>query len=265
MTRSYGRGRSLTLSKLRPFFSTLHTLARMARASLALWALWSATHATASDQMELHLVLAFDVSASVNDVEFDLQRTGTAQALRAPLVVEAITTAPGGVAIAIVQWSSVTRQAVGLDWVELHSAEDVSAYADAVAHLPRRLEGGGTMLHAGLAFAATVLETAPHMARRRVIDIAGNGQTDDAQKLADMRAQLLAEGIVINGLAIEEDDKALTAYFRQYVIGGPGAFVITADDFPDFQTAMERKLLREISAPRFSMQMHPPTVARTPR
>lgn len=208
----------------------------------------------AQDRMELHLVLAFDVSASVNDVEFDLQRSGTASALRSELVAAAIERAPGGVAVAIVQWSSATRQALGLDWVELHDLGDVAAYADRVDTMPRRLPGGGTMIHTGLGFAARMLDAAPGRARRQVIDIAGNGRTDDEKRLIETRDRLLSQGIVINGLAIEEDATTLTSYFEAHVIGGPSAFVVTADDFGDFADAMETKLLREISGAVFSMR-----------
>lgn len=231
----------------------------------ALWrGLWlgfalliSAPWALAQERMELHLVLAFDVSASVNDVEFDLQRTGTALALRSDIVAAAIDRAPGGVAIAIVQWSSVTRQALGLDWVELHNEADVARYADAVAEMPRRLPGGGTMIHSGLEFAARLLEAAPRHARRQVIDIAGNGQSDDPKRLLVTRDRLLSQGIVINGLAIEEDDETLTNYFDRYVIGGSNAFVITASGFEDFTSAMEVKLLREISGAIYSLPHAP--------
>ncbi|WP_306113314.1 MULTISPECIES: DUF1194 domain-containing protein [unclassified Roseovarius] len=207
----------------------------------------------AQERLELHLVLAFDVSASVNDVEFDLQRTGTALALKSDIVSAAIDRAPGGVAIAIVQWSSVTRQALGLDWVELHDRDDVAQYAEAVAEMPRRLPGGGTMIHSGLEFSARLLEAAPRGARRQVIDIAGNGQSDDPKRLLETRDKLLSRGIVINGLAIEEDDDTLTNYFDQYVIGGPNAFVITATGFEDFASAMEVKLLREVSGAVYSL------------
>lgn len=208
--------------------------------------------APAQDRMELHLVLAFDVSASVNDVEFDLQRTGTVNALRSDLVAAAIDRSPGGVAIAIVQWSSSTRQALGLDWVELHSKADVARYAAQVDAMPRRLPGGGTVIHTGLEFAARLLEAGPGYARRQVIDIAGNGQSDDPEGLAVERDRLTAQGIVINGLAIEEDGADLTPYFERYVAGGPGSFVITADGFEDFTRAMEIKLLREISGAIYS-------------
>lgn len=218
-----------------------------------------ATMAAAQDRMELHLVLAFDVSASVNDEEFELQRTGTANALRSDLVAAAIDRAPGGVAIAIVQWSSATRQALGMDWVELHTRRDVAAYAEQVQDMPRRIPGGGTMIHSGMEFAARLLEAAPRHARRQVIDIAANGRTDSQDRLLATRDKLVRQGIVINGLAIEEDDDTLTNYFERFVVGGPNAFVITASDFEHFTEAMEAKLLREISGAVFSMRDHKAT------
>ncbi|MFD1159615.1 DUF1194 domain-containing protein [Roseovarius aestuarii] len=233
-----------------------------------LWILVAITFLTgrvvAEDRMELHLVMAFDVSASVNDEEFDLQRAGTADALRSKLVAAAVERSPGGVAIAIVQWSSVTRQALGMDWVVLRNQADVIAYADEVDAMPRRLPGGGTMIHSGLAFAARLLEAAPGYARRQVIDIAANGQSDGQNRLLETRGKLLSKGIVINGLAIEEDDTTLTQYFEAHVIGGPNAFVVTASGFDAFTEAMETKLLREISGAMFSHDVDKP-VSISPR
>ena len=201
----------------------------------------------AQDRMELHLVLAFDVSASVNDAEYDLQRHGTAWALRSDAIALAIETAPGGIAVAVVQWSSLSQQALGLDWVRLQTRADVPAYADMVEALPRRISGGGTMYHSGLDFSGQMLETAPYTARRHVIDIIANGRTDDQDQLRASRDQLLRKGVVINGLAIEEHRDDLTSYFYRFVIGGPGAFVVTAQDFKDFGDAMQIKLYREIT------------------
>mgnify|MGYP001801264174 CR=1 FL=1 len=214
----------------------------------------SAPMTRAADRMELHLVLAFDVSASVNESEFALQRHGTAEALRSLRIRAAIEAAPGGVAVSIVQWSSIGQQALGLDWVHLQTADQIDAFAEAVAAMPRRLSGGGTMIHTGLEFAADMFETAPGEARRQVIDLSGNGRTDDERALLEMRDRLNRAGVVINGLAIEEDHKDLTEYFYRVVIGGAGAFVETADDFPVFAKAMERKLYREISGPSFAQR-----------
>jgi len=220
--------------------------------------------ARAQERMALHLVLAFDASASVNDVEFDIQRTGTARALRHPSVRSAIAQAEGGVAISIVQWSSVGLQALGLDWAILRTTGDVDAFADRVRAMPRELSGGGTMIHTGLAFAARQLDAAPGTARRRVIDLSGNGRSDDHDKMLEMRDRLVRDGVVINALAIEEHNDDLTSYFYRFLIGGPGAFVITADEFDDFRVAMRKKLYREIVGPILS-QDRPATYARLVR
>lgn len=214
---------------------------------LALFLACFASLSTAQDRVELQLVLAFDVSASVNDVEFDLQRSGTAAALRTASIAAAIEAAPGGVAISIIQWSSVTRQAIGLDWVLLQDRNEVAAYAETVNVMPRRLSGGGTMIHSGLDFAERMFATAPGTARRRVIDLAGNGRTDDLDRLAETRDRLRRAGITINGLAIEELNNDLTSYFHAHLISGPGAFVVSADEFEDIAEAMQIKLYMEIS------------------
>ncbi len=204
---------------------------------------------SAQDNSHLNLVLAVDVSASVNDQEFGLQRTGIAVALRDPAVQAAITRAPGGINIAIVQWASIGHQAVALDWTHLREKRDIDALAEIITVMPRRLAGGNTMIHAGVEFAAEMLNQAPRPAVRQVIDVSGNGHADNVPLLEETRDRLIAKGIVINGLAIEEDPLDITRHFRRHLIGGPGAFVITAQDFPDFARAMRLKFLREIDAP----------------
>ncbi len=203
----------------------------------------------------LNLVLALDVSASVNDQEYALQRRGTAFALRDRQVQAAIARAPGGVNIAVIQWSSITQQAVGVDWTHVDSASRANAVADRVDNMARRLPGGNTMIHAGLAFAGMMLHRAPAAAQREVIDVSGNGEADDVAGTEKERDRLVARGIAINGLAIEEDPGNITAHFHRHVIGGPGAFVITAVGFGDFARAMRVKLLREIQRP-IAMQDH---------
>ena len=204
------------------------------------------------EEFELHLVLAFDVSASINDAEFALQRNGTANALRHPSVRTAISEARGGIAISIVQWSSIRRQALALDWVILKDSDDVIELSHAVRDMPRLLPGGGTMVHAGLEFAAQQFDTAPGIARRHVIDLSGNGQSDDFEQMLATRERLVGRGIIINGLAIEEDLDDLSDYFSVSLIGGTGAFVVTANDHENFGEAMQIKLYREINGALFA-------------
>ena len=208
--------------------------------------------ARAQEVYELHLVLAFDVSASINDVEFALQRDGTARAFDHHSVRRAILEAPGGVAVSVIQWSSVGQQAMGLDWVVLRSTRDIDEMTEFVARMPRHLPGGGTMIHAGLNFAARQLDSAPGMARRQVIDLSGNGRADDLELLLEMRDRLVGDGVVINGLAVHEDFHDLDRYFYTNVIGGRGAFVMTAQSHDDFFEAMRRKLHREIGGAIYS-------------
>ncbi len=201
---------------------------------------------SAQDRASVNLVLALDASASVNDNEFGMQRAGIAFALRDPDVRAAIIASPGGVNIAITQWSSISQQAVAVDWTSLTDEVSIRELATRVAGMPRHLSGGNTMIHAGLEFAGKLHERAPIPASRKVIDLSGNGHTDDLALLTETRRDLIEDGIVINGLAIEEDPGNVTLHFAQHLIGGPGSFVITATSWLDFARAMRLKLLREL-------------------
>jgi len=208
----------------------------------------SAGGPAAAETVDLQLVFAMDVSASVNDEEFDLQRSGTAAALRDPAVRRAVADLPDGMAVAVVQWASQGHQAVAMPWTRVGDTASLDRLADAMAALPRKLPGGNTMIHGGLAFAANMFAKSRIKARRRVIDLSGNGVADNIPKTLQMRDWLVADGIVINGLAIEELGKDLTSFYRDNVIGGPGAFVETAWSFEDVVRAMRIKLLREIGS-----------------
>ncbi|MBO6521811.1 MAG: DUF1194 domain-containing protein [Rhodospirillales bacterium] len=201
------------------------------------------------DVSYLNLVLAIDASASVNDQEFELQRTGTAIALRDRDVQTAIMHAPGGINVAVVQWASIRRQAVAVEWTHLREKADIDALSGIIAVMPRILGGGNTMIHGGVEFAGEMLKRAPIPAIRQVIDVSGNGHADNVPLLEKARDRLVAEGVVVNGLAIEEDPLNITHHFRQHLIGGPGAFVVTAWNFPDYARAMRLKFLREIRTP----------------
>ncbi|MEM7463103.1 MAG: DUF1194 domain-containing protein, partial [Pseudomonadota bacterium] len=213
---------------------------------LALFVATFAQTASAQNRASINLVLALDASASVNGNEFALQRAGIAFALRDPDVRAAIIASPGGVNIAITQWSSISQQAVAVDWTSLTDDMSIRKLAKTVVEMPRHLSGGNTMIHAGLEFAGKLHESAPVPASRRVIDVSGNGHTDDLSLLVETRRDLIGDGIVINGLAIEEDPGNVTLHFAQYLIGGPGSFVMTATSWLDFARAMRLKLLREL-------------------
>lgn len=200
---------------------------------------------------ELELVVAIDLSASVNDAEYELQRKGSAEAFRDPDVIAAITSHPNGIAVVAVQWASSKYQRVAIPWRVLRTEAEILDYADEVAATPRKLPGGGTSITGGLRFSGEMFAASPVNGRRKVIDIAANGRADMFDEMRTVRAKLVDAGIVINALAIEEDTHDLSRYFREFVIGGERAFVQTAWSFEDFREAMRAKLLREIGSPHY--------------
>lgn len=222
-------------------------------AGVALAFAWSAFAACATVQQRqsvaLELLLALDASSSVDDTEFALQLHGLAQAFRDPSVVAAVRTAgANGIAVSIVQWSSGGRQAVALDWTPVVDAADAGSLADAIVRLPRLIAGGDTSLRGAINFAAGQIESNAFDGQRKVIDISGDGgavSTTTATP-ATARDAALARGITINGLTILNEVADLDRYYRDNVIGGPGAFVVTAASYRDFALAIIRKLIQEI-------------------
>jgi hypothetical protein len=208
--------------------------------------------------VELELVLAVDASSSVSAPEFDLQVRGLADAFRAAEVVHAIVeTAPGGVAVALIQWSSPGSQVVAVDWTRV-------ADAAAVETLARRIEASGrlilgeTAIDGALAFAVEQLQSNGYAGGRRVIDLSGDGQANWGPDPDAVRDRAVAAGITINALAVTNEQPRLGDYYRDHVIGGPGAFVLAADDYADFARAMRAKLVREIGQDVLSLSSAPP-------
>ena len=196
--------------------------------------------------VELELVLAVDASSSVNDQEFRLQMGGIAAAFRHPAVIKAID-ASEGVAVSLVQWSGVgvTAQAVG--WTVVHSALSVHRLAAEIEAAPRLVAGGATAIGSALLYAAGLLETNEYQGKRLVIDLSGDGVSNEGDLASTARAYAVRQGITVNGLAILNDEPNLGRYYLAGVVGGPGAFVLTASDFRDFALAMRQKLITEIT------------------
>ena len=191
---------------------------------------------------DLALLLAVDVSGSVDASEYDTQMLGIAEGLRDPVVAEALVRADAQVAL--VQWTGTSRQDMSIPWVRAVDFATVEELADQVDALPRRWRNYATAIGEAQAFSIT------HMAevqtcRRLVIDISGDGMSNEGVEPATLRAALAEAGISVNALAIETDEGDLTGYFWENVISGPGAFVETADGFEDFADKMRRKLRRE--------------------
>ncbi len=201
----------------------------------------------AAPACEVALVLAIDVSGSVDASEYRLQMDGLAAALRDPGVGEALEAA--GALLAVTHWSGASRQQVVAGWTEADGPAAIAALAHAVETAPRADRHFSTAIGEALRHAAALLDAAPLRCRRRVIDVSGDGRNNEGRPPGPVRDALVRREIQINGLAIEIENEGVAAHYRDEVIGGGAAFVMTAKDFEDYPRAIRRKLLRELTAP----------------
>ncbi len=208
------------------------------------------------DPVDVLLVLAVDVSRSVDEDEARLQREGYRNAVADPVVVEAIRGGMmGAIGLAYVEWAGAEYQRLVLPWTRIAGAGDAQAWSERLAEAPRA-SLSWTSISGALDFSLKVLNDAPLEATRRVIDVSGDGVNNSGGPVDLARDRVVAEGITINGLPIVNDRPTfgrmppvpLDDYYRENVIGGPGAFVIVAEDFQSFGNAVKRKLIREIAA-----------------
>jgi Protein of unknown function (DUF1194) len=238
-------------------------LARIALVFVALLLAGSALQRSAAEaddgQTDLLLVLAADVSYSVDAKKFALQREGYAAAISDPRVIKAMT---GGthrrIALCFIEWADDYEQSVIVDWMPIAGAEDAQRFAERVLETPRT-HSGRTSIGAGIDYAVAQLERARFQAPRRVIDVSGDGTSNADRTLAKARDEALALGVTINGLVILSEAPlptnprhthppgGLTAYYRDNVIGGPSAFVVEATSFDAFGQALIAKLIKEIA------------------
>ncbi|KNG94378.1 DUF1194 domain-containing protein [Pseudaestuariivita atlantica] len=191
---------------------------------------------------DLALALAVDVSGSVDASEYATQMQGLALALRDPVVSETLVRARAQVTL--VQWTGSSRQATTLPWTPIASHADVEAFAARVAADPRVWRNFSTAIGEALAHTARAFEDVPQC-RRRVIDVSGDGRSNEGQSPRATHAALRAQGITVNALVIESDASDLTGYFWENVITGDGAFVVTAQGFDQYPEKIRQKLLRE--------------------
>lgn len=215
------------------------------RAAAALFAL-GASGAAAQD-CRLALALALDVSSSVDASEDRLQREGLARALMAPEVVDAFLGASEApVALFAYEWSGRYRQTIILDWRLIRSAADLASAADIVAQSIRSEDDFPTALGYALGYAAGRFRAGPPC-WERTLDVSGDGINNEGFGPALAYANFPFEGVTVNGLVVGGDPQVLRHY-REEVLRGPGAFLEEAADYADYARAMERKLLREVSA-----------------
>jgi len=193
---------------------------------------------------DVALALTIDVSGSVDRHEYVLQMKGLADALRDPTVADALVAAEA--AVTVVQWTGVSRQKVTLPWVRISEFAQVGALADQVEATPRSWRHFSTAIGSALRFTAATFDAVPDCTRR-VIDVSGDGVSNEGVEPVLVHAQLRTAGITVNGLAIEGSAEDLTAYYWENVMVGDPAFVMTANDFDDYPERIKRKLLREVT------------------
>jgi hypothetical protein len=209
--------------------------------------------------VDVQLVLAVDSSSSVSIDEYYLQLEGYARAFSHPELWAAIRGGPrGAIAVLLFEWSGPRQQVVNFPWRVLDSEAALAAFSAELAVAPRLVIGGETALGDALAFAVALAETAPGGPARRVIDVSGDGRSNRGRPVAGARAEAVARGIVVNGLAIANEEPDLEDYYRLNVIGGPGAFVVKAKDYVDFAEVILRKLLREVRTVAEAPDARPP-------
>ena len=238
-----------------------HILSGFLTGMLAALAMTGRRARAADRTVDVLLVLAVDVSLSISEARFDLERHGYAEAFRDLRVLRAIGEgANGRIGVLLFDWAGPGEQQVAVHWMIIASAQDADAFAARLAAAPRPFYGR-TAIGSALAFATALLARAPFQADRRVIDISGDGTSNAGPSIAEARDAAVASGATVNGIVILTDPEGmpgflkehtnpaggLAAYYRNVVIGGEGAFVISAESFEAFGRALIAKLVREIS------------------
>ena len=209
--------------------------------------------------VDLLLVLAADISRSVDAAKFKLQREGYAQAVTHPRVLDAVRSATvGRIAICYVEWSGASAQTVIVDWILIGGADDAHALAERIRSAPR-LFMERTAIGAAIDFATAQFARSPYVTSRKVIDVSGDGTNNIGREVTAARDEALAQGITINGLAILSEvplafnpqhthpPGGLLKYYEDNVIGGPGAFAMAADSHDAFPASILNKLIKEIA------------------
>ena len=232
---------------------------RVVVALLSLVFVLSPPSARAAEPVDLLLVLAADVSRSVTEPKFKLQREGAAAAITHPDVVRAIISGPNRrIAICFVEWATAGQQTVVIDWTVIGDGDAARGFGGKLVEMPRSFSGS-TSISTAIDFSVVQIERAPFKAERRVIDISGDGNNNSGRSVTDARDDAVAKGITINGLVIltplaesfrpehTHPPGGLEKYFQDNVIGGFGAFTVVAETHESFGRALTKKLIAEIA------------------
>jgi|SRR5580704_7225937 hypothetical protein len=219
----------------------------------------SAPVARAAEAVDLLLVLAADVSRSIDTAKFQLQRDGYAAAITDRRVLNVIRSGPNHqIAVCFVEWSGVGAQKLVIDWTIVRDDASAREFSAQIAEAPRSFSDR-TSISGGIEFAMVQFARAPYDARRRTIDVSGDGTNNSGREVSAARDDALADGVTINGLVILSDRPlawnadhtnppgGLEKYYRDNVVGGPGAFVMAAENFESFGQAIINKMIAEIA------------------
>jgi hypothetical protein len=217
------------------------------------------TAAFAGQDVDLVLVLAADVSRSIDATKFQLQRDGYVAAVSDPRVLDTIRSGRyGRIGLCFVEWSGAEAQRVVIDWMTVGDAASAKDFGDRLVEAPRSFMGR-TSISGAIDFAMNELGQAPFQSARRIIDISGDGTNNEGRAVAAARDEALAKDVTINGLVILSENPlswnpehtnppgGLDNYYRNNVVGGPGAFVMVAKDFNSFGQAIIGKIIAEVA------------------
>jgi hypothetical protein len=218
-----------------------------------------AAPAQAAESVDVALVLVADVSRSIDDSEFQLQKQGYAEAFSNPEVLAAIKGGTvGAISVAYVEFAGVSQVRTVVDWTTVSDAGSAKVFTDRLQAAPRSF-WGYTSISAGVDQAMQLLAETGFQAQRRVIDVSGDGTNNSGRDAGAARDDAVAAGVTVNGLAIINEHPMSWTYahvqppgglgnwYRDNVIGGAGSFVEEVHDFHDFGEALTRKLITEIS------------------
>lgn len=204
-----------------------------------------------AEPCRLALLLALDISVSVDATEDALQRQGVAAALIAPEVQKAFFSSPMPVALAVYEWSGRDAQNVLQPWRLIQSEADLYSVASQISRSTRSDTSSATAMGHALAFGATLMQQAPPCLFH-TIDLSGDGSNNDGYGPQIAYRHFPFENVVVNGLVINaadfEGELFLIPFFENNVLHGPGAFLEIAQGFDDFERAMRRKLERELTS-----------------
>lgn len=211
--------------------------------------------AMAKQPVDLELILAVDVSGSIDRGEAELQREGYMRALTSTDVINAIRSGPlGKVAMTYVEWAGMGHYNVVVDWQIVDSAESARDFVGKLDRMPFQ-NAHRTSLSDAIDYSVRHFTRNDFEGTRQIIDISGDGANNYGRLVVEARNDAIQKGIIINGLPILTNSRGgtyppiadLDLFFRDCVIGGPGAFYVVAHGFEDFASAVRKKLILEIA------------------